>query len=255
MTMTQNISNDLSFVHNQWQSLMQCCPDGESQNRLADLWEHVSQFPQSQGISAQAEIHTAYFLAEAGFSLSFLKASTGKTADLECYVDGHRLFVEVTVIQSTQGPLKRSKNRSRDATDEQCDDFFEQALVKRLLARMSEKAKQLENYCAPVLLAVSVPDIVERSVLKREISPLDLQRLAGMLIGVLAEVPQLSAVLLTLWNAPAQPTRNAIRIRHVSYVTRPSGERHSPRIRLLATNRFARYPMLPKELRMIEDRI
>ncbi len=251
--MNENLSGYLLPVHDQWQRLMGCCPDGDSQNRLADLWAQISQFPSGQSTSAQAEIQTASFLAEAGFSLSFLKASSGRTADLECYVDGHRLFVEVTVIQSTQGSVKRSQAILRDEKDDEFDEFFEQALVKRLVARMSEKAKQLEKYCAPVLLAVSVPDIMEKAVSRRDICSLDLQRLTGMLVGVLAEVPQLSAVLLTLWNAPAQIAQNAIRIHQVSYVTRSSGTPRYPRVRLLAHNAFARFKMPAREIQMIEN--
>jgi hypothetical protein len=136
---------------------------------------------------------------------------------------------------------------------ESSDAFFEQALVKRLLSRMAEKARPLERYCAPVMLAVSVPDVPWGKGRRQEIPPLDLQRLAAMLVGVLVEVPQFSAVLLTLWKAPAQESRNPIRIRQVSWVTRPLGDSQDPRIRLLATNPVARYRLTPRELRMVQD--
>jgi hypothetical protein len=82
---------------------------------------------------------------------------------------------------------------------------------------------------------------------------LDLQRLAAMLIGVLIDVPQFSAVLLTLWKAPAQELRNPIRIRQITWVTRPPGDLRDPRIRLLAVNPVARYRLSSQELRIIQE--
>ncbi|PJA78155.1 MAG: hypothetical protein CO149_05580 [Nitrospirae bacterium CG_4_9_14_3_um_filter_51_5] len=74
-----------------------------------------------------------------------------------------------------------------------------------------------------------------------------------MLVGVLVDVPQFSAILLTLWKAPAQESRNPIRIRQVSWVTRPPGDPRDPRIRLLAVNPVPRYRLTPRELRMVQD--
>jgi hypothetical protein len=243
------------LIVRQWQALAKACDDGESQTRLAMLWDHISRFPVRQAASAQAEIETAYFLAQAGFSVAFLEASGGRTADLECYEGTHRFFVEVTVIQSTQGARRKSPDVRLQPHQilESSDEFFEQALVKRLLSRMAEKARQLERYCAPVLLAVSVPDLPWGKGRLQEIPPLDLQRLAAMLIGVLIDVPQFSAVLLTLWKAPAQELRNPIRIRQITWVTRPPGDLRDPRIRLLAVNPVARYRLSSQELRIIQE--
>jgi hypothetical protein len=239
----------------QWQVLAQSCADRESQARLGMLLNHIKRFTARQAASAHAEVETAYFLAQAGFSIAFLEATGGRTADLECYEGAHRFFVEVTVIQSTQGAARRSREVRLQPHQllESSDEFFEQALVKRLLSRMAEKARQLERYCAPVMLAVSVPDVSWGKGRHQEIPPLDLQRLAGMLVGVLVDVPQFSAVLLTLWKAPAQESRNPIRIRQVSWVTRPPGDSQGPRIRLLATNPVARYRLTPRELRIVQD--
>ncbi len=243
------------LIIRQWQELARACLDGESQTRLAKLWDHINQFPVRQAASAHAEIETAYFLAQAGFSIAFLEATGGRTADLECYEGTHRFFVEVTVIQSTQGATRKSPvvRLQPHQMLESSDEFFEQALVKRLLSRMAEKARQLERYCAPVLLAVSVPDLPWGKGRPQEIPPLDLQRLAAMLVGVVVDVPQFSAVLLTLWKAPAQELRDPIRIRQVSWVTRPSGDTRDPRIRLLATNPAARYRLTPTELQIVQD--
>ncbi|MDR4460637.1 MAG: hypothetical protein MRJ67_08990 [Nitrospirales bacterium] len=241
----------------QWQALAKACDDGESQRRLAMLWDHINRLSVKQAASAHAEIETAYFLAQAGFSVAFLEASGGRTADLECYEGTHRFFVEVTVIQSTQGVTRKSPvvRLQPHQILESSDEFFEQALVKRLLSRMAEKSRQLERYCAPVLLAVSVPDLPWGKGRPQDIPPLDLQRLAAMLIGVVVDVPQFSAILLTFWKAPAQELRNPIRIRQVSWVTRPSGDARDPRIRLLTVNPVARYRLSSQELKSIKERM
>ncbi|HBP86946.1 MAG TPA: hypothetical protein PKK23_04980 [Nitrospirales bacterium] len=243
------------LIVRQWRALAQVCDDGDSQARLAMLWDHISRFSVRQAASAHAEIETAYFLAQAGFSVAFLEASGGRTADLECYEGAHRFFVEVTVIQSTRGATRKSPavHLQPHQILESSDEFFEQALVRRLLSRMAEKARQLERYCAPVLLAVSVPDLPWGKGRPQDIPPLDLQRLAAMLIGVVVDVPQFSAILLTVWKAPAQELRNPIRIRQVSWVTRPPGDPRNPRIRLLTVNPVARYPLSSQELRIIRE--
>ena len=117
----------------QWQELARACLDGESQTRLAMLWDHISRFPVRQAASAHAEIETAYFLAQAGFSVAFLEASGGRTADLECYEGTHRFFVEVTVIQSTQGATRKSPvvRLQPHQILESSDEFFEQALFSQ----------------------------------------------------------------------------------------------------------------------------
>lgn len=250
-----NLNPKGDSIIRQWQELARACLDGESQTRLAMLWDHISRFPVRQAASAHAEIETAYFLAQAGFSVAFLEASGGRTADLECYEGTHRFFVEVTVIQSTQGATRKSPvvRLQPHQMVESSDEFFEQALVKRLLSRMAEKARQLERYCAPVLLAVSVPDLPWGKGRPQEIPPLDLQRLAAMLVGVVVDVPQFSAILLTLWKAPAQELRNTIRIRQVTWVTRPPGNPRDPRIRMLAVNPVARYRLSSQELKSIKE--
>lgn len=250
-----NVQLKSDSIIRQWQVLANACQDEESQARLAMLLHDINRLPARQAASAYAEIETAYFLAQAGFSIAFLEATGGRTADLECYEGTHRFFVEVTVIQSTQGSARKSVHVRLQPHQilESSDEFFEQALVKRLLSRMAEKARQLERYCAPVMLAVSIPDLPWGKGRPREIPPLDLPRLAALLVGVLVEVPQFSAVLLTCWKAPARESRNPIRIRQVSWVTRPPRDSQDPRIRLLATNPAARYRLTSRELRNVQD--
>ena len=243
-----------TVLFQQWQDLIRVCGDPESQTRLEKLGNEMTQWSNSQAASARAEIETAYFLAHAGFSISFLEASGGRTADLECYDGPHRFFTEITVIQSTLGSSRKVEGADSLSSGglEFSDQFFEQALVRRLLARMSEKGKQLAHYCAPVLLAVCVPDDVLKSPKKRDIPSLDLQRLAAMVVGVAAEVPQISAILLTFWKASAKESRNDIRIRQVAWVTRPSSDTAYPRIRLIAENPFAHYPLTSREVQTVQ---
>ena len=241
-------------VRQQWAHIFSICSDAESQQRLAVLREQLDRFSDKEVASSQAEIETAHFLMQAGFSVSFLEATGGRTADLQCYDGTHRFFVEITVIQSTQSVLGKTgfTRASSEILSETGDDFFEDVFVRRLLARMSEKAKQLERYCAPVLLAVSVPDILFEKGRSGAVPPLDLQRIAGMLVGVLADVPQFSGVLLTCWNAPARELRNPIRIRQVHWVTRPPHDTSQPRIRLLANNAFATYGLTAREVVLLK---
>ncbi len=238
----------------QWEALHRTCRGPENQARLKKLGYEMTQWPKSHAVSALAEVETAFFLAQAGFSVSFLEASGGRTADLECYDGAHRFFTEITVIQSTLGSSRKREGGgiySHQAVDS-FDQFFEQALVKRLLARMAEKGKQLQHYCAPVLLAVCVPDDVGDRVQKREIPSLDLQRLSAMIVGAAGGIPQISAILLTFWKASARESRNEIRIQQVSWVTRPACELDLPRIRLMAQNPCAQYPLTPQEVRAVQ---
>lgn len=242
-------------VLQEWARVSSVCTDAESQIRLRVLRQQLERFSEKEAASSQAEIQTAHFLIQAGFSVSFLEASGGRTADLQCYAGTHRFFVEITVIQSTQSLAGKTAcaRAGADLLSETGDDFFEHVFVRRLLARMAEKAKQLERYCAPVLLVVSVPDMLTDKGRSGPVPPLDLQRIAGMLVGVLADVPQFSGILLTCWNAPAQEIRNPIRIRQVHWVTRPLHDSLNPRIRLLANNVFATYEMTDRELRILKE--
>ena len=104
------------------------------------------------------------------------------------------------------------------------DDLYQDVLVRRLLARMREKARQLDRYCAPVLLAVTLPPIEWLEEERYGQEKVDLQRFAGLLSTVLASTPQLSAVLLTCWNISAQPARSNIRLSNAYWVARTEAE-------------------------------
>ena len=83
---------DFCSINRQWEALAKICLDGGSQGRLNALLDQLNRWPASQATSAQAEIETAYFLVQAGFSLAFLEAACGRTADVECYEGVHRFL-------------------------------------------------------------------------------------------------------------------------------------------------------------------
>lgn len=239
----------------QWQELYAQCSDPGSQTRLDRLYEQFER--QKRGVSepAQVEVEIAMLMKHAGFTVAFLEESETRTADLECYLGADRLFVEVTAIvpnpsMRRTGEMPASLELEEDLSE---DDLYQDVLVRRLMARMREKARQLQRYCAPVLLAVTLPPIEWLEEEKYGQEKIDLQRLAGLLSTVLASIPQLSAVLLTCWNISAQPARSNIRLANAYWVARSEAELVLPRIRLMVTNTMATYRLGEKEFDAIKS--
>ena len=74
---------------------------------------------------------------------------------------------------------------------------------------------------------------------------LDLQQLGGVITMALGSVPQLSGVLLTLWNIQPAESRSNIRLSNVSvgeWVSEPKG---FSQVRFFAVNPIASYPIEP----------
>lgn len=239
----------------QWRQLYDHCHDQESRTRLAELREQFER--QRRGISepAQAEVEVAYSLTQGGFSIAFLKESEERTADLECWLGTDRLYVEITAI--IPNPSDRRSARAGSGVGWGAERFPEgdirqEAFVRRLLGRMAEKSRQLSRYCAPVLLAVTVPndELLEGGPVSEE--KLDLQRLAGMLTTTLSGFPQLSGVLLTCWNVAAELPRSNVRLSQTFWVTRSGADIALPRIRLLVVNGFAWYGLSEREIRALK---
>ncbi len=233
-----------------WRHVQRLCPDPDSQDRLAWLQQQFAKKQRGSMESAQAEIDIATLLIQAGFGLSFVKESESRTADLECYLGHDRLFVEVTVIVPTD--LDRSKGVGvfHGAKREEEDvDFFKDALVKRMLARISEKSEQLVDYCAPVLLALTIVHQEQNLSINGKINgrkmALDLQQLGGVITVALGRVPQLSGVLLTLWNIQPAESRSNIRLSNVSVGAWLSEPKGFSQIRFFAGNPAASYPIEP----------
>ena len=105
--------------------------------------------------------------------------------------------------------------------------------VSRLVARVRQKARQLERYCAAVMLALTVPPQWQTR------QELDLKNLAGSLTVTLGVTRQVSALLLSLWDVDPAPARSGVRLANVFTVERPPGQRAYPRVRMLVLNPYA----------------
>jgi len=236
--------------HAQWQHLYDQCLDSESRTRLLGLREQFDR--QKRGVSepAQVEIEVALLMNEAGFSVAFLEESHIRTADLECYFGDDRLFVEITAIVPNPSSRRDAWTVVARADDEELlhDDLYQDVLVRRLIARMVEKSRQLNRYCAPVLLAITIPPMEWMEEEKYGQGKVDLQRLAGLLSTALVSIPQLSSVLVTCWNLSAKPVRSNIRLHNAAWVARSEAETILPRLRLLVTNTSGAYRLGEKEV-------
>ena len=226
----------------QWQELYDQCADSASRVRLVGLREQFDR--QKHGVSepAHVEVEVAKLMSQAGFSVAFLEESDIRTADLECYFGEERIFVEVTAIVPTPSVRRVLVPQGPDDVHLE-DDMYQDVFVRRLISRMTEKARQLNRYCAPVLLAITVPfaDWLEGE--KSVQGKVDLQRLGGLLSTALIRIPQLSAVLVTCWNFSARPARSNVRLSNAYWVARSEEETYLPRIRMFVSNPLANYSL------------
>ena len=225
-----------------------------SRARLVRLREQFERQKRGISESALAEVEIASLMVRGGYSIAFLPESNMRTADLECCLGIDRLFVEITVVAPTSSSQRIGLfPRSRETMEGPLEnDVRLGVLMRRLMARMAEKARQLSRYCAPVVLAVTVPDQILWMDPKQREGELDLKRLAGVLVTSLVQVPQLSAVLLTLWNVRSRQSQSNIRLANVHCVERSLlGKGLSP-IRLLAVNSFATYSLGGKEIQALQ---
>jgi hypothetical protein len=219
------------------------CTDRASKARLARLSDRLASNDRGARESALAELELAALLVRAGFSVRFLPESQSRTADFECDRRPDRFFVEVTaLVGSNRRRHPHPVAAERDRFEEREDGGDGQALIRRLAARISRKARQLALYCAPVVLAITVPRRDRRSDGLAGIE-LDLKRLAGTVTVMLPLVRQVSAVLLSLWGIEPAPARSGVRLANVHMVERSARRRPSPRARLLILNPTAGYPL------------
>ena len=229
-----------------WRQLLALCQDSESQHRLNWLQQQFTRGQRGAMESAQAEVDIASFLIDAGFTLSFVKETETRTADLECYYDHDRLFVEVTVIVPAEGDHEKIlRARPVIRSEEKTLDIWQNGLVKRMLARIRKKAEQLVDYCAPVVLALTLVHQGYNKAgkhLARKLD-LDLQQLGGVITSALENAPHLSGVLITLLNIQPAISQSAIRLSNVvigKWMLEPRG---GSRVRCLAWNPRAKYPI------------
>jgi hypothetical protein len=223
-------------VEGQWAALHQACADRASRLRLARLRERLCHRRTGVLESAAAELDLAARLLRAGCGVQFLPESRARTADLECRLAGDRFYVEVTVMVGSSGRRQAARGH-RPLHEEQDEGSNGRLLVDRIVGRIAGKAGQLSDYCAPVVLAISLPYRDEG------VAEVDLRQLAGSVTVLLPLLRQISAVLLSLWHVAPSPARSALRLANVRMVERAAGQVGHPRARLLITNPAARYPL------------
>ncbi len=185
-------------LNDQCTALSLGCSDRASQVRLGHLRTRLASDDRGISESALAELELAVLLMRAGFLIGFLPESQSKTADLECVRAGSRFFVEVT---SMVGCAHRRVQMVSRLWLKQEEDVDQELLTVRIMARIRQKAKQLADYCAPVLLAITLPP-ADRQERQRGRGPnrllgnqeVDLKRMAGAITVMFPLVPQVSGI-------------------------------------------------------------
>src|SRR5689334_21217409 len=148
------LSKDLE---ERWTALRQHCSDQSSHLRLSRLVRRITHYDYGVRESALAELELATQLIRVGTKVTFLPESQSRTADLECRLARDRFFVEITAMvgsaERQRLPL-RGLMRDEEGIDETDRGMI---LIHRILARIQQKAKQLADYAAPVVLCISIP--------------------------------------------------------------------------------------------------
>ncbi len=239
-----------SQVEVEWKALHRVCTDLPSRSRLTRLVTRLSSNDRGAQESALAELELATLLFRTGFRIRFLPESQARTADLECTLGLTRLFVEVTALVGS--PRRRHQRpiwRARRTHDQEYDDGCHE-LLERLLARISQKARQLVDYCAPVLLGITVPPQDRLSEWAEK--PCDLKQLAGTITLLLTRLRQVSAVLLSLWGVEPSPAQSGVRLANVHMVERSRHQAAYPRVRLLVLNPAAGAPLSDRQVEALK---
>ena len=235
-------------AHAQWKALDRVCTDLDSRARLTQLIKRLTGADRGSRESALAELELATQLLRVGFHVGFLPESQARTADLECARGEERFFVEVTALVGSAHRSVRSsplREWSRNAENDEEVEQDGQILLRRLLARISQKARQLGHYQASVLLAISVPR--QDPVFRTHPEACDLKRLAAGITMLLPRLKQLSAILLSLWDVNPLPERSGVRLANVHVVERSKHQVAYPRVRLLILNPGAAVPLREAE--------
>lgn len=230
-----------------WALLQGHCQDHGSRSRLDRLIARLESRDRGVQESAIAELELATLLLRAGAQVEFLSESQARTADLECQIAGERCFVEVTAMVGTADRALRLGEAilAEDLDAEEGPASPEAIFRDAILARIRQKAKQLADYCAPVVLAISVPRVDDersRSPWSTKIE-LDVRHLAGSISMLLPHARHLSGVVLALWDVEPLPATSAVRLTNVSIVERSRQQLAYPRLRMLVRNPSARSPL------------
>ena len=230
-----------------WETLHRQCADGGSRQRLDRLIHRLNGRDRGVQESALAELELAALLIRVGATVRFLPESQARSADLECHLGTERFFVEITAMV---GAVERSKQlflqlRSRSDDEQETCRTPGDLLTNAILARVRQKAKQLSDYCDPVLLAISVPNVdkVIRSLRERISMLLDIKQLTGALSVLLPTLKHLSGVLVALWDVEPVQSKSGVRLGNVLMVERSQHQQAYPRVRMLVLNPSADHPL------------
>ena len=232
-------------LHDRWNMLHRHCVDQSSHLRLGRLVRRLTHYDYGVRESALAELELATQLIRVGVRVTFLAESQARTADLECRLGRERFFVEVTAMVGSAAwqrlPL-RGLHLDEVIGEEEDRGVI---LIHRILARIQQKAKQLADYCDPVVLSISIPraDLQGGKNARSEAIWLDLKALAGVVTVLLTRVPTLSAVLISLWDVEPIPSRAAVKLANVELIERPKHQKIQPRVRTLIQNPKASAPL------------
>lgn len=225
-------------LDDQWNMLNRHCADHSSHRRLGRLLHRLVHHDPGVQESALAELELATQLVRAGHRVTFLPESQARTADLECRLGSGRLFVEVTAMvgSAERRRLPMRGIMSDEVPEEETDRGV--ILTHRILARIRQKAKQLADYCDPVILSISIPraDLQGERQGRRDRIRMDLKALAGSTTVDLMKLRHLSAVLISLWDVEPLPSRAAVRLANVDLIERADHQRTQPRVRMFIQN-------------------
>lgn len=235
-------------VKHQWVVLQDLCTDRGSRVRLGRLIHRLLSHDRGVRESALAELELATQLIRAGFTIRFLPEAQARTADLEGRRGETRIFFEVTALVGSGRHLGLAALQRR-RHDEDGPRAVGQAVIDRLTARIAQKSKQLGDYAAPVMLAMSVPK--HEPGVRPDEPIVDLKKLAGTVTVLLLGLKQLSGVLITLWDLEAAPVQSGIRLANVHLVERSRHQSASPRVRLLIANPGAEFPLETADLEVL----
>jgi len=225
-------------VKEHWEALNRHCADRSSRLRLGRLLHRLNHRDAGVRESALAELELATQLIRGGAYLAFLPESQTRTADLECYLGRERFFVEVTAMVGSAARRRSPLRGLLDGKGQEEEEDRGVILIHRILARISQKAKQLADYCDPAVLSISIPraDLRGTRQKRREEIKLDLKQLAAAVTVLLQTLPHLSAVLITLWDVMPLPARAATRLTNVDLAERTRHQKGHPHVRLMIQN-------------------
>lgn len=225
-------------LYDRWRALHGHCADQSSHLRLGRLIRRLTHYDPGVRESALAELELATQLIRSGVRVTFLPESQARTADLECRVGLERFFIEVTAMVGSsvrrRVPL-RGIAKDEDQVEEEDRGVI---LIHRILARIQQKAKQLADYCDPVIVHLSIPraDLRSGASSRREEIWLDLKALSGAVTMLLPKLRHLSAVSIVLWDVEPLPSKAGTRLANVELVERAKHQRTQPRVRFLIQN-------------------